>query len=165
MKIARSWRRPAAALLTAMISLAGCAPGGDADEARLRELEQRFTPGLHSLMVDLGMRHASLWFAGEAGNWPLADYMVHEMEELVEEIEELHPVYREVPVAALLGEMTAPAVERLEAAVAAGDRTRFVDAYDQLTAACNHCHTASGRAAIVIQRPSVPPLTNLRYEP
>jgi cytochrome c553 len=157
--------RIAVAALALASSAAGCAPDGGGYDARVRELEERLTPGLHSLMVDLGMRHASLWFAGDAGNWPLADYMVHEVEELIGEIEELHPVYRDIQVAALLGEMTMPAVESLEAAVDAGDPAAFVDAYDRFTAACNHCHTASGRAAIVIQRPSAPPQTNLRFEP
>jgi hypothetical protein len=157
---------PAAALLYLLVP-AACAPPAEEPEARLLELREelvdRFTPGLHTLMVDLGVRHASLWFAGEAENWPLADYMVHELEELVEEIEELHPVYREVQVAALIREMTHPAVEALEGAVKHEDRAAFADAYDQLTAACNACHAASDRAALVIQRPTAPPLTNLRY--
>jgi hypothetical protein len=153
------------ATLFAAACLAACAPaGGDAD-TRFQELEERFTPGLHALMADLGMRHASLWFAGEAGNWPLADYMVHEIEELIEEVEALHPVYREVQVAAMLREMTTPAVEALEAAVAAGDRAAFADAYDRFTTACNQCHMASGRGFLVVQRPTSPPFTNLRYEP
>jgi hypothetical protein len=145
--------------------LSGCqAEGGAADE-RLDAMEQRFTPGLHSLMVNLGMRHASLWFAGEAENWPLADYMLHEMEELLEEIEELHPVYREVQVAALLREMTHPEVQSIEQAVERQDRQAFVQAYGGLTTACNACHTASDRAAIVMQRPTAPPFANLRYHP
>lgn len=131
-------------------------------EARLAE---RFTPGLHTLMVDLQQRHATLWFAGEARNWPLADYFLHELEELVEEIEELHPVYRDVPVAELLGEMTFPAMEALEEAVVAEDPEAFAAAYDLLTVACNACHIASDRAALVIVRPTAAPLTNLRYLP
>ena len=156
-----------AATLLAAVVLPACAPPAEDPETRLMELREelveRFTPGLHTLMVDLGIRHASLWFAGEAGNWPLADYMIHELEELVEEIEELHPVYREVEVAALLREMTHPAVESVEEAVEDEDGVAFADAYDRLTAACNACHVASDRAALVIQRPTAPPLTNLRY--
>ena len=158
---------PLAGLLGLVLVLTACEPG--VDEADLQalqaELEDRFTPGLHTLMVDMGMRHASLWFAGDAGNWPLADYMIHELEELVEEIEELHPMYREVPVAELLSEMTTPAIERLEAAVDAGDGPAFREAYDQLTNACNACHIAADRDAIVMQRPTHPTFTNLRYRP
>jgi len=156
----------AGVVLASALGFAACAPGESADTAgRFDELEQRFTPGLHQLMADLGMRHASLWFAGEAANWPLADYMVHEIEELIEDIETLHPVYRDVQVAALLGEMTTPAIESLEGAVESGDRGAFTEAYERFTAACNHCHTASGRGFIVIQNPTSPPFTNLRYAP
>jgi hypothetical protein len=155
------------AALAALMVAGSCdrAPSGGSGDARLQELEARFTPGLHSLMIDLGIRHALTWFAGDARNWPLADYMVHELEELTEDIEELHPVYREIQVAMLLREMTTPAVEALESSVEARDHTAFVAAFDRLTAACNHCHVASGRQAIVVQRPTVSPLTNLRFEP
>lgn len=158
-------------LLAVALVLPGCAeaPADAVDEARLSEavteLSQRFTPGLHTLMVDLAMRHGSLWFAGEAENWALADYMIHELEELVEEIEELHPVYREVQVAQLLREMTHPAVEALEDAVEGEDPGAFVRAYDELTRACNACHVASDRGAIVMERPTAPPLSNLRFRP
>jgi hypothetical protein len=156
----------AGVVLASALGFAACAPGESSEaSARLDELEQRFTPGLHQLMADLGTRHASLWFAGEAANWPLADYMVHEIEELIEDIEALHPVYRDIQVAALLREMTTPAIEQLEDAVEAGDRAAFTEAYERFTAACNHCHTASERGFIVIQLPTSPPVTNLRYSP
>ncbi len=165
--------RPILSALAATVLLAGCAPPdapeGIVDAVALEALEarltERFTPGLHSLMMEMEHRHAALWFAGEAGNWPLADYFLHEFEELVEDIEELHPTYRGIPVAEMLAEMTTPAVERMEDAVAAGDRAAFAAAYDQLTMACNACHVAADRAAIVVQRPTSPPLTNLRYQP
>jgi len=165
-------RAPSAATLLIFLPVvAACAPEptDTVDEARLvelrAELEERFTPGLHSLMIELGMRHATLWFAGEAANWGLADYLIHEMEELLEEIEAVHPVYRDVQVALLLREMTHPAVEALTAAVEEGDRAAFASAFDQLTVACNSCHLASDRGAIVIQRPTAPPYTNLRFPP
>jgi hypothetical protein len=164
------------AALTLLLPACGPGAGASADavsqvqlEAALKEvreeMEDRFSPGLHSQMVEMQHRHAALWFAGDAGNWGLADYMIHELEELVEEMEEINPVYREVQVAELLQEMTVPAIEGMEDAVEAEDRAAFAQAYDQLITACNACHVASDRAAIVMQRPVEPPLTNLRYAP
>jgi hypothetical protein len=151
------------------LALPACVPSDGVDQERLMEvvadLEARFTPGLHSLMAEMGERHATLWFAGDAGNWALADYYLHELEGLIEDIEELHPTYEEVPVAELLGEMTRPAVDRLEGAVSGEDREGFVRSYDELTRACSACHVASGLGAIVIQRPTAPPLTNIRFRP
>jgi hypothetical protein len=154
--------------LLVVFSLAAC-QGQQADEVALAALEdrlaERFTPGLHSLMMELQHRHAILWFAGEAENWPLADYFLHEMEELVGDIEALHSTYDEVPIADILGDVTVPAVEAMEAAVEAVDLAAFVAAYDQLTMGCNGCHAPADKAAIVIQRPTAPPLTNLRFVP
>jgi hypothetical protein len=154
-----------AALVAAAVALlAGCAQATP-DDARTREREDRLTPGLHSMMVELAMRHASVWFAGDAQNWELADYMVHELEEVAELIADVHPEYDGVAVATLMAQLTLPVIEEVEAAVDARDHGAFVAAYDRLTTSCNACHTAASRAFIVIQRPTAPPLTNLRYTP
>jgi hypothetical protein len=155
-----------AILPTLILVTAGLLPACDAPDAsaRLDELEARFTPGLHAMMQDLGTRHASLWFAGDAENWALASYMIHELEEVTGDIETLHPEYDGVQVEAMLREMTTPAIEEIEAAIEAGDRAAFAAAFDRLTTACNQCHTAADRTAIVIQRPIAPPQSNLRYQ-
>src|SRR5947208_2225088 len=36
--------------------------------------KEPFTPGLGEIMTLQQMRHLKLWFAGQAGNWPLAAY-------------------------------------------------------------------------------------------
>jgi len=154
-----------------LVVLWGCVePAGDGVdaaviEARLAELEAQFTPGLHTLMGEVGARHATLWFAGEAGNWPLADYVLHEIGELIDDVETLHPVYDGMPVAQLVGEMTAPALGSVDAAVDAGDRAAFVAAFDELTQSCNGCHIATERAALRIVRPTSPAVPNLEYRP
>jgi hypothetical protein len=158
----------ASGVLLITVVLTGCgeraAPGPDLEE-RLTAHAERTKPGLHALMMVLGSRHASLWFAGAAENWPLADYMLHETEELLEDIAELHPRYEGIQVAALLREMTAPALQGLEDAVEGEDGAAFIREFDRFTAACNACHAAADRGAIVMQRPTSPPLTNLRYTP
>lgn len=155
------------AVMMGFCGVAACAggPAGDTagDTARLAELEARFKPGLHSLMGELGMRHASLWFAGDAGNWELADYVAHEMEEVAGDIRELHPEYDGVAVAALMDGMLEPVLSDVEAAIDARDGAAFVEAYDRLTTSCTACHAATGRSALVMQRPTAPPVTNLRY--
>jgi len=151
-----------------VLSLAACQEQ-QPSQAALADLEERlserFTPGLHSLMMELQHRHATLWFAGEAENWPLTDYFLHEMEELMEDIGDLHPTYHDLRVADLLTDVSLPAVEAMEDAVEAEGLPRFMAAYDELTMACNGCHAPADKAAIVIQRPTVPPLTNLRFVP
>lgn len=40
-----------------------------------------YVPGLGEIMGATQMRHLKLWYAGEAGNWPLASYEVDELAE------------------------------------------------------------------------------------
>ncbi len=169
--VERAVNSPGLRLLAGLLVcfLAGCRPTppdeGRATAVQVEELEARFRPGLHTLMLELQLRHANLWFAGNAANWELADYQIHEMEELLERIAALHPTYNGAPIAELIENMADPAVEALEEAVATESGPRFLDAYDLLTARCNACHAATDREALVIQRPTSPPLTNLRFEP
>jgi hypothetical protein len=154
------------ALMLAFTTLAGCAPAGTGvDDQRRGDAGERHTPGLHTMMVEMAMRHASVWFAGDALNWELADYMVHELEDVAENVGEAYPEYDGIRVASLMAEKMLPAIEEVGGAVDARDHGAFVAAFDRLTTSCNACHAASDRAAIVIQRPTAPPLTNLRYAP
>jgi hypothetical protein len=155
--------RRLALLLVAAATAAGCQQDDTASVLRMDEMEQRYRPGLHTLMQQVQVRHAQLWFAGEAGNTELAEYQVHELEELIENIAELHPEYDDMPIAQLLEQMLAPALEDVELAVRGAQD--FATAFDRLTQQCNACHTATDRRALVIQRPRTPPLDNLRYAP
>jgi hypothetical protein len=153
-------------VMAVVLTAGGCQERADDTslDTRITEVEERFRPGLHSLMQQVQLRHAQLWFAGEAGNWELADYQVHELEELLEQIQALHPEYDDQPVAELL-EQLLPAVERVEGAIDARQPAEFAAAFDDMTTQCNACHTATDRSVIVIQRPTTRPLDNLRYEP
>jgi hypothetical protein len=143
----------------------GGGAGRASADARFDELEARFRPGLHTLMKDLQFRHANVWFAGEAENWALADYHMHELEELTEDVTALHPTYDDIPVGQLMTSLLEPAVEELAAAIDDGDVAAFEMAFDRMTAQCNACHQQAGREMIVVQRPRTPPFDNVRYAP
>src|SRR5213593_2269437 len=59
--------------------------------------QEPFTPGLGEIMTLQQMRHLKLWFAGQAGNWPLADYELDELKEGFEDIVKYFPVKDDVP--------------------------------------------------------------------
>jgi hypothetical protein len=111
---------------------------------------------LGDLMAILQLRHAKLWYAGIAKNWPLAEY------ELGEVIGDLKEFYANMPtsdatdsdkLAALIGD-----------SIKAKDSKKFGAAFTQLTAACNRCHEATGRAFIRIRRPPLPsPYSNQMF--
>src|SRR5580698_8977844 len=46
-------------------------------------------PGLGEIMTLQQLRHIKLWFAGRAGNWPLADYEIGELNEGFEDVNKL----------------------------------------------------------------------------
>jgi hypothetical protein len=50
-------------------------------------------------MTATQLRHAKLWFVGEAKNWDLAAYEVDEIEEGLNDAEKQFPTHEGVPVA------------------------------------------------------------------
>lgn len=55
--------------LLAAVATAGCE----------RQPAPAYIPGLGEIMAATQMRHAKLWFAGQAGHWPLAAYELDEL--------------------------------------------------------------------------------------
>jgi hypothetical protein len=115
-----------------------------------------YTPGLGEIMTFTQFRHAKLWAAGEAENWPLAGYEVDELDEGFQDAVAYHPTHKEsrVSLATVLPAVVAPPLATLRAAIARHDKAAFEAAFDQLTAACNACHRAMNFAVNVVRRPS-----------
>jgi hypothetical protein len=172
-------RRLACCVLVVCLAVLGCSepssgegtatgtPSGDGDAmaARLTELERRLAPTLHTMMVEVAMRHAALWFAATYANWPFAGYQLRELEAALDDVRTVHPERDGVEIARLLDEGTVPALRAVDDAVEARTVEAFEVAFDGLTQACNDCHVAADLGAVRVQRPSLPPFTNLRYEP
>ncbi len=104
-------------------------------------------PGLGEIMSLQQMRHSKLWFAGRAGNWPLANYEIDELNEGFGDVSKL-----------LGGDNVEKAVgaqiSALTRVVEAKDRAAFPAAFDKFTAGCNGCHRTLDHGFIVIQRPT-----------
>jgi hypothetical protein len=124
-----------------------------------------YSPGVADIMIATQVRHAKLWLAGDARNWPLAEYQIDELKEGLEDIEKYFPVYKDMPVGQMIeATMMAPIAE-VEAAIKTQDRTRFATTFDKLTAACNTCHQSSNRPFIVVQRPTGSAFPNQSFAP
>jgi hypothetical protein len=121
-----------------------------------------FTPGLGEIMSLQQMRHAKLWFAGQAGNWDLAAYEVDELEEGFADAMRFHPTHKSSPqplTQAIPTFMDAP-IAALRTAVAAKDAAQFAAAHEAVTAGCNGCHRATEFAFNVVVRPKTNPFAN-----
>lgn len=117
------------------------------------------------LVVQMGLmqRHLhKLDLSVQAGNAELAGFYVHELEELVEAVEAAGVVYGGHPVGAMTGAQLPPAIEALEAALAAGEDADA--AVNELVERCNACHEATGRPWLRITRARGNPF-NQRFEP
>lgn len=124
-----------------------------------------YRPGLGEIMTLTQMRHTKLWFAGQAENWPLADYELDEMEEGFADAVHFHPTHKGTPrpLTELILEFTTLPLRGIRAAVSDRDVSSFVIAYDSLTAACNGCHQATGFSFNVVSRPTANPYSNQQF--
>ena len=124
-------------------------------------------PGLGELMTFNQMRHAKLWFAGEAGNWKLAQYEVDELGEGFDDVVRYHPTHKDspVPIGASVEKIMREPLAEVGRAIAAKDRARFERAFDAVTDGCNRCHQATNFGFNVVQRPSTNPFSNQSFAP
>jgi hypothetical protein len=124
----------------------------------MQETNAPMVPGLGEIMTLQQLRHIKLWFAGRAGNWPLADYEIGELNEGFEDVNKL-----------LGGDTVDKAVgapmEALRKIIDSRDRGGFTAAFDQLTAGCNSCHHTLDHGFIAIQRPTSLPYSNQNFAP
>ncbi|PYR38899.1 MAG: hypothetical protein DMF90_01625 [Acidobacteria bacterium] len=126
-----------------------------------------FTPGLGEIMTLTQMRHSKLWFAGQAGNWPLASYELDELNEGMEDAAKFHPTHKDasLPIPALIEKIMKEPIEGVEKAVAARDQAGFSEAFDKLTEGCNACHRATNFGFNTVTRPAANPYSNQAFEP
>jgi hypothetical protein len=115
-------------------------------------------PGLGEIMTLQQLRHIKLWFAGHAGNWPLADYEVGELEEGFDDVGKLLG-------ADLVDKQVGAAIKALEKAVEDKNRPAFEAAFDTLSAGCNSCHHTLDHGFIAIQRPAALPYSDQNFAP
>jgi hypothetical protein len=125
--------------------------------------KEPYVPGMGEIMGATQMRHSKLWFAGEAGNWKLADYELSEINEGLDDAVKYYPLFKKTPVATLIRHYTGGPIAGLGKSIAAGDKTQFEKSFDKLTNACNACHRAADHGYIVIKRPGTLPYTNQEF--
>jgi hypothetical protein len=135
---------------------------GFATSAPFASALSQYVPGLGEFMSATQMRHAKLWFAGQARNWPLASYALDEIQEGFGDIVKLYPIHEgsPIPIKEILPRLTAAPLAKIRAAVSSEDKAQFEEAFDSLTEACNACHQAENFGFNHIIRPSDNPYSN-----
>ena len=125
-----------------------------------------YTPGLGEIMTLTQMRHAKLWFAGQAGNWPLAAYELDELHEGLDDAATFHPTHKDspVPIPQVIEKIMTSPLDELDKAVKAHDTAAFSTAFDALTEACNACHRATNFTFNVVVRPAANSYANQAFQ-
>src|SRR5262245_27457626 len=125
-----------------------------------------YTPGLGEIMTLTQMRHAKLWFAGQAGNWPLASYELDELHEGLDDAATFHPTHKDspVPIPQVIEKIMTSPLNELDKAVKAHDGAAFSAAFDALTEACNACHRATNFGFNVVTRPAANTYSNQAFQ-
>lgn len=139
-------------MLKFAIALAGCLLVASVSA------EEGSDANIGDIMAFQQERHFKLWFAGQAANWPLADYEIGKLKDGFDDIDKLIG-------GDTVGKAVGAPIATLEKAIESKDKDSFTRAFDQLTAGCNSCHHALDHAFIVIQRPTVVPYGNQSFAP
>ena len=159
----------ASLLLAANAAPPAASPEVAALQGKLAELEGRVPPPeLGRQMLELQIRHDRLWWAGDAGNWNLAYYMVSELGEALRGIEQTNGDAAELQpekLSEVMPSIMNPAIRTVQQALEKKDTAAFAKAFDQLSASCNACHAVAGVEFLHLQRPATPLLDNLHYAP
>ncbi len=130
-----------------------------------KDIPKAYVPGLEQFMNVILIEHNKLWFAGKAHNWPLAEYQLGEIKEIMGDVQDFVPTFKNLPLADMLDAVITKEITALEKSIEAKDYKAFTVGYDRLTAACNACHQGTENAFVVIKRPTQPAFTNQDYRP
>ena len=140
-------------------------PAKEAPKEAGKDIPKAFVPGLEQFMNVILIEHNKLWFAAKARNWPLAEYQLGEIKEIMGDVQDFVPTFKNLPLAEMVDAVITKEIAALEKSIEAKDYKAFTGGYDKLTAACNACHQGTGNGFIVIRRPTQPAFTNQDYRP
>jgi hypothetical protein len=126
-------------------------------------------PSYSHPMQDVAINWASLWFAAQKKNWPLARYFYNEARSHIAwtvrinpndkvngEIVDLKSIYDAIDTSSLM--MVRDAIEKQNAA-------QFTAAYKTMLESCYSCHKAAGKPMLRPQIPTAPVLTIVNNDP
>ncbi len=140
-------------------------PVGSSAQSPEAQPTRTYIPGIEQFMNVIQSEHAKLWFAGSASNWELAAYQLGEIKEIMSDVEDLYPTFKNLPLGKMLDAVITGQIDELEKALDAKDMKAFAAGYDKLTEACNSCHEAAENGFVVIQRPAGAAFPNQDFKP
>ncbi|APW58826.1 hypothetical protein [Paludisphaera borealis] len=150
-------------------ALAGAAKEGDDLAAEIKALKELIPDQAH-IMADVGGHFTNLWFAGEAENWPLADFYLGETKSHLRWAVRSKPVRkddagRDVNLSGILEAFENSQLTQLKQAVDRKDKAAFETIYRDSLTVCYSCHKASDKPYLRPQIPARPETGVINFDP
>ena len=120
------------------------------------QINNAYKPGLGEFMSGIQVHHEKLWFAGNAQNWQLADFEIHEIMEAVDDIKKYAADRPETKSIIMLQ----PAIDSLNNSIQQKNVQSFKQSFLMLTNSCNNCHKEVNYDFNKIKIPDTPPFSN-----
>lgn len=137
----------------------------DAQQSQPAGASDPVTPALADIMATTQFRHLKLAYSGKVLNWPLAGYELDLMQRSFDTAARLYPTVKDLSLADLVKQESAPPLADLRRAIDAKSSDDFAKAFVRLTEACNRCHRSAGVGFVVIRIPTASPFSNQLFPP
>jgi len=105
-----------------------------------------------------------LYFAGTAGNMPLTEFYLHELEEKMEEFAEGEIVDEGVQLSVLMRAHGLSALDLASNRIKEQGLEGFSEIYSNFISGCNNCHAGTSHEYIKIVSPTVPVADNQDFQ-
>ncbi len=151
--------------LTVAAAAALIALAASAQQPAPQDAPKAYIPGIEQFMNVIQSEHAKLWYAAQQRNWELAGYQLGEIKEIMGDVQDLYPKFKDLPLADMLDKVITVEIAALEKAIDNKNPKAFAIGFVKLNAACNACHQATGNGFVVIQTPSQPAFFNQDFSP
>jgi hypothetical protein len=138
-------------------------------QADVETLKQKATDQAH-VMVSVAYHFNNLWFAGQHGNWPLAQFYCNEVRSHLRWAVRVIPVRKDsqgtdIMLTDILEAVENSPLAQLQEAITAQDQNKFVAAYRFSLEGCYACHKASEKPFLRPQIPTYPAEPTINFDP
>jgi hypothetical protein len=121
-------------------------------------------------MMDVEYHFTNLWFAGQAANWPLADFYWKETRSHLQWAVRIIPVRKDnagqdVKLTEILQAVENSPLKQLQEAIQSQDKGQFENSYRFMLESCYACHKASDKPFLRPRIPEQPASTAINFDP
>jgi cytochrome c553 len=121
-------------------------------------------------MADVSFHWSNLWFAGQAGDWPLANYYYSEARNHIRWLIRINPTPKgpdgkPVDLKGIFDALDTSTFADVKAAIDKKDSAKFPVVYKAALESCYSCHKSVGRPYLRPQIPKAAPTTIINMDP